>query len=136
MRWIRFILRLLNQPPKPPIQPPGNEPVVIDDSLLLAHNELRKSMDIPPLLFVASLDAAADNHSQQMARRDRLYHSNTYSKAENVAQTNSSDVESVMRLWMSSRGHRRNILDSRLKRVGFGAVENRSGKVYWTVNFG
>jgi uncharacterized protein YkwD len=42
----------------------------------------------------------------------------------------------VVNALMKSPGHRRNILNCRAKSVGVGAVYNRSGRPYYTQDFG
>lgn len=51
--------------------------------------------------------------------------------AENVAM-GQPDVASVMAAWMKSRGHRRNILDRKMKHFGL-AVEYAGGQPWWTL---
>lgn len=51
--------------------------------------------------------------------------------AENVAR-GQPDVASVMAAWMKSRGHRRNILDRKMKHFGL-AVEYAGGQPWWTL---
>lgn len=42
----------------------------------------------------------------------------------------------VVRAWMRSAGHRRNLLDCRLREVGVGVVRAGSGQLWWTQDFG
>lgn len=78
----------------------------------------------------------------------------THNGAENISQDNLFDsvvykdgaafynwntkkeiVESIVRRWMSSRGHRENILSPYWKSEGIGAAISEDGKVYVTENF-
>lgn len=54
--------------------------------------------------------------------------------AENVAAGYSS-ATSVVRAWMASYTHRRNITDCSLRHIGVGVVL-RGTRLYWTQNFG
>ncbi|WP_370288410.1 CAP domain-containing protein [Nocardioides sp.] len=54
--------------------------------------------------------------------------------AENIAQGFSGPV-AVVKAWMGSPGHRRNILDCRLRDLGVGVVL-LNGELWWTQNFG
>ena len=57
---------------------------------------------------------------------------------ENIARNNYPDAQSVstaMAGFMSSAGHRTNILDSRFTRVGIGAAIGTDGMKYFAVVF-
>ncbi len=51
------------------------------------------------------------------------------------SDTEDEIVEEVVKGWMSSKGHRENILTSYFKRQGIGIALSREGKVYVTENF-
>lgn len=95
----------------------------------------------------ADLVTAAQEHSDDMARRRYLSHTTPegerfderiaeagYSDpaAENIAMGISS-ADAVMDAWMGSEGHRRNILNCDITAIGVGL--NSSGW-YWTQTFG
>ena len=42
----------------------------------------------------------------------------------------------VMKGWMSSEGHRRNILDKRFRKIGLGLARTADGTPYWVQDFG
>ena len=93
------------------------------------------------------LVAAAQDHSDDMAAGGYLSHTSRDGRsfsdrieaagypspaAENIAMGMSS-AEAVMEAWMSSDGHRRNILNCDITAIGVGL--NPDGW-YWTQNFG
>ena len=55
--------------------------------------------------------------------------------AENIT-AGYTTPESVLRGWMSSSGHRRNILNCRYRHIGVGYKVSDSGTPYWTQVFG
>ena len=83
-------------------------------------------------------DAYAEARSAYMARTGYFYHQSILNilngckatvAAENLARGNVS-ADRFVALWMASPGHRANILDGRLTRIGVGAVYARG---QWTV---
>ncbi|MBK1784718.1 CAP domain-containing protein [Prauserella cavernicola] len=93
------------------------------------------------------LTNSAQRHSDDMAQREYLSHTSpdgtTFDEriseagypdpaAENIAMGLSSP-EAVMDAWMSSDGHRRNILNCDINTIGVGV---NSDGWYWTQNFG
>lgn len=54
--------------------------------------------------------------------------------AENIAWGQTS-AEQVVRAWMDSPGHRKNIMNCNLKRIGIGYAVSGSGKTYWVQDF-
>lgn len=139
--WFRNLFR-----PKPPTPPPP-QPVPGDilAQLLAAHNMERTSRGFAALFLNAKLTAAAQKHAAWMDANRTLSHIGSggshfdervaaegYSMrggGENIAMGYAS-VESVVRGWMNSSGHRANILKADRKEVGFG----RSG-TYWCAVF-
>ena len=103
------------------------------------------------------LTAAAQKHAEQMARRDFVDHRSPGGRslrdriategyswrviAENLSAGQSSP-ESTVESWMTSPGHRENMLNSEYLEVGMGyAVPSKEGKRprysnYWVVVFG
>ncbi|MFG2527092.1 CAP domain-containing protein [Streptomyces sp. NPDC048516] len=111
-------------------------------------NKERSKAGCSPLTVNAKLTKAAQDHSKDMADHknmshtgsdgsspdDRItragYHWNAY--GENVAYGYSTP-EKVMAGWMSSPGHKRNILDCSFKEIGVGVAQPGD---YWTQDFG
>ncbi|MHB8882448.1 MAG: CAP domain-containing protein [Thermodesulfovibrionales bacterium] len=69
--------------------------------------------------------------------QDNLYSSSFYKDGKIFYHHNTEDqiAESVVKRWMSSRGHRENILTPYFKRHGIGVALSGDGKVYVTENF-
>ncbi|MBC7559571.1 MAG: CAP domain-containing protein [Dermatophilaceae bacterium] len=83
-------------------------------------------------------DTYAERWGAYLARTGRFYHQSMYPilagcraqrVAENLARGNVS-ADRIVAAWMASPGHRANVLDGRLTRVGVAAVY-RNGQ--WTV---
>ena len=55
--------------------------------------------------------------------------------AENVARGYPT-VDAVMAAFMSSAGHRANILNCSMKVIGVGVARSVAGELYWTQDFG
>lgn len=155
MKKIAVILMLLlpGCTPQPAVAPPvevePSEPSIdpIGAKLLQIHNDNRKA----PLASNRELTQAAQRHADWMAANRRMSHrgqggSNpgTRIKAagydwstygENVAYGQSTP-EDVMRVWLNSAGHRRNIKSGSFRDVGFGYSKVLGGRSYWCVTFG
>ncbi|MFF8900268.1 CAP domain-containing protein [Streptomyces lydicus] len=115
--------------------------------LELVNNERAKA-GCSPLALNAKLTKAAQDHSEDMAAHRNMSHTgsdgsdpgarikragyNWSAYGENVAYGYSSP-ESVMKGWMSSPGHKRNILDCSFKEIGVGLAQPGD---YWTQDFG
>ncbi|ANZ20568.1 transmembrane protein [Streptomyces noursei ATCC 11455] len=111
-------------------------------------NKERGKAGCSPLTLNAKLTKAAQAHSKDMADHHNMshtgsdgsdpgarltsagYHWNSY--GENVAYGYTTP-ESVMVGWMSSAGHKRNILDCSFKEIGVGLAQPGN---YWTQDFG
>jgi uncharacterized protein YkwD len=93
------------------------------------------------------LTAAAQEHSDDMSARNYFSHTTPegvtfdqriknagYARpgAENIAK-GSQTPDETMRLWMNSSGHRQNILNCSLTRIGVGVA---TSGWYWTQDFG
>lgn len=64
----------------------------------------------------------------------RSYNISYRSAAENIAMGQTSAQE-VVRSWLNSPGHRRNILNPNYTHIGVGYVEGGTGRFYWTQMF-
>jgi uncharacterized protein YkwD len=128
-------------PPEPPVQkcpPPktvrvkpkqGNE---FEQEVIRLTNIERTSRGLRPLEVVPALMLDGQNWSKNQASRGRMYHSRM-GHGENVAYGQRTPQE-VMRAWMTSPGHRRNILNPRYTQIGVGSVSN-GRSIYWTQVF-
>lgn len=123
-------------------------------------NKERKNHGLAPLTSHSSLRQAARGHSQDMACRDeppshigsdgstlgsRLSAAGySYSwAAENIAYSSSQSFSpaTVVQMWMSSSGHKKNILSSKAKHIGVGfryADDGNPGDydAFYTADFG
>ncbi|HEU4993531.1 MAG TPA: CAP domain-containing protein [Gemmatimonadaceae bacterium] len=128
-------------------------PASVDRDVIRYTNAARARNGVPPLAENAKLMAAASIQSQQMAQFQRADHTidgaqyptlqarlqavaYVYSNAaENVAW-NQRDAPSVVSSWMSSTGHRANILDPALREIGVAMTQSANGERYWVQVFG
>lgn len=118
--------------------------------LLDEHNDLRRENGLNSLRENGTLNRAAQKHADYMAERSNLSHygeewsrpSNRVTAegydyigvAENIA-TGQRSVDEVMKAWMDSSGHQRNIMGNHTE-IGFGIAYGRDGRIYWCVVFG
>lgn len=114
-------------------------------------NNRRENRGCRALRQVRSLNRAAQKHTRLMANRDVLTHQfagepspptrmrnagyNWNLWGENIA-SGYPDARSVVRGWMNSPPHRRNILNCRFKHIGVGYAKSDGGTAYWTQDFG
>ena len=107
----------------------------------------------PPLTWNAKLGAAAQEHSDDMARNDFMGHEGSdgstpderierhgyhyRSWGENVA-AGQLDTRAVVQRWLESPGHCKNIMNAKITEMGMALTENKGSEYrqYWTVDFG
>jgi uncharacterized protein YkwD len=101
-------------------------------------NVVRKSYHKGKLAPAACPDRYAEAWSRHLASTGRFYHRQmlpflrgckAQRVAENLARGNVS-ADRIVAAWMKSPGHRANVLDGRLTRIGVGAIYSRG---QWTV---
>ena len=119
-------------------------------------NQSRRAEGLPPLRMSGPLDAAAQAHAEDMARRGFFGHRSPEWNdvaaryrasgggawrviAENITQCSGcgatrGQVAAFHEGWLASPGHRRNILDPRVEAFGFG-MASAAGKVYAVQTF-
>ncbi|HEV7667893.1 MAG TPA: CAP domain-containing protein [Thermoanaerobaculia bacterium] len=122
--------------------------------MLAGVNRLRAKAGLAPLAEDPRLDAAAQEHAEDMLARDYYAHESPEGKdvgdrlraegytwhlaAENIAAGHVS-VESALEAWMQGSGHRANLLRKNVTDFGFGLAvgpfDNRY-KVFWVQTFG
>ena len=132
-------------PPKPTPQPKADTSLA--GQIVSLVNDQRADAGCDPVAEEPHLDTAAQKHSDDMSDRDYFSHDTPegvhfdqrirdagYSKpgAENIAKGATSAAQ-VMDMWMNSSGHRANILNCSLTKLGVGVA--KSGW-YWTQDFG
>jgi uncharacterized protein YkwD len=132
--------------PAPPAAPPAASGV--EEQVLALVNQERAAAGCGALVADSGLAGVARAHSADMRDRDFFDHTNPdgldpfdrasaagqTAYAENIAR-GQDDAAAVMASWMDSPGHRRNILDCDLTRLGVGVAEG-SGGPWWTQLFG
>lgn len=109
-------------------------------------NGERTSRGIDALLRDAEIDVIAREHSDRMARDGTIYHNENLSKeytaakggyeygGENVGMGPNCDA--IQNAFMSSPGHRENILDRDYTYVGIGVTfDSATGTLYVTIDF-
>jgi uncharacterized protein YkwD len=126
------------------------DPKTACGEVLEAHNRLRAEAKLPRLVVSAKLEAAAERHARDMAAQGKMTHRGSdhsdpidrikatgyqYRRAgENIA-AGRFNIERLMKGWMDSPHHKRNILGS-FSQIGVAYATAVDGKRYWCVNFG
>ena len=118
--------RVANKPVAPDVLP-------LENAVIQRTNQERVRRGLRPLAIDFGLLASARKHAAWMTRRHSLQHTNQ-PVAENIAMGQNSSDE-VVRDWMSSPGHRANILNASYSRIGVAAYTSTSGTVYWCQQF-
>jgi len=114
-------------------------------------NNRRRNHGCNNLSQNGALNTAAQTHTRKMAKRDTLSHElpgeaslgvrvrragyDWTMLAENIAAGYGTPA-AVVRGWMHSAGHRRNILNCRYRHIGVGYAVSDRGTPYWTQVFG
>lgn len=143
-RFLRLLLALFGPqpppppPPPPPSPPPGSDPWT--EEMLQEANSRRAAAGKPPLAASDVLMARAGAWAVQMAAQNRMSHDGFAARAkgfrsaaENVAAGQRSAAEVVDR-WMSSPGHRANLLGP-YSVAGAGVARSASGFPYFCMIF-
>lgn len=119
-------------------------------------NAQRRAQNLPALRMTGALNAAAQAHAEDMARRDYYSHlspergdvqdryraqggAQWHIIGENIGscracQPPAQQLQAFQALWMRSQGHRRNILDGRYQSFGFGMAA-ANGRIYAVQTF-
>lgn len=127
------------------------------------HNQVRKERNLKPFCVHPKLQKAARAHSKDMIRRDYFSHDTKgggsfdkrlkrfgytpkgykfYMVGENIAYGSGSygEPKSIMRAWMNSEAHRRNILKKGFREIGIGTYtgtyKGTKGVTMYTADFG
>ena len=123
--------------------PPSPQQQVVDIA-----NQRRAERGLPALRVHSALSLAAQNHSVDQARMNRMSHTGSdgsdpgtriartgyraWGWGENVGAGQPS-ASHVMSAWMNSPGHRDNILNGSFKEIGVGLAYSAGGTPYWTM---
>ncbi|MEO6866951.1 MAG: CAP domain-containing protein [Gaiellales bacterium] len=113
-------------------------------------NAERAKAGLAPVKYNQTVDNAAEKHASHMAKVGQMAHAGIgdgdpgqriraegWNKAwgENVA-TGQRSPEQVVREWMDSPTHRRNILDPNFREMGVALAVDQSGRTFWAQEFG
>lgn len=123
----------------------------LESQVVSLTNEARAKGGCKKLAVNASLTKAAQAFSKDMATKNYFSHtgadgSNFVKRAkragfasvamgENIAW-GQKDAKAVVRAWLNSPGHRKNIMNCKSTLIGVGAARNAKGVLYWTQEFG
>lgn len=102
-------------------------------AVLEQTNAQRVQRGLPPLVIDPSLVESARQHANWMASTRVMRHTSK-PVGENIAMGQNT-VQSVVRTWMNSSGHRANILSRGWTRVGAAAYTTPEGRIYWCLQF-
>ena len=120
----------------------------LEDAILKYTNEYRQSKGKPALQRNAAAADQAENHSRNMASGRTAFGHSGFSErvkavsrrsgkisaaAENVAY-GQPDAESVVKGWIKSKQHRKNMLGN-YNQIGIGVAKNKNGTLYFTQLF-
>lgn len=135
------------QPRSEPADPPDADAV---RAVVTRTNAERHRAGLAPLSVDPQLTEAAERHARNMAKQNRMSHSldgrtvadraraagyDYRTVGENIAW-NQPTAAAVVGDWMSSRGHRRNILGPDFTHIGVAVATNSKGEPYWVQVFG
>lgn len=130
---------------------PENAPLqTLEDKVILLVNKERVKYKLPLLKKGVISSKVARLKSQDMVNKNYFSHTSpTYGSpfammesfglrfsaaGENIAYGQKTPEE-VMKAWMSSPGHRANILSKNYSYIGVGAAKKSNGTLYWTQEF-
>ena len=105
----------------------------IERNIVVHTNAERARYGLPPLEIDDELVLSARRHAAWMTRNRSLQHTRQL-LAENIAMGQRSSRQ-VVTDWMSSSGHRANILNSGHRRIGAAAYRTPEGTIYWCQQF-
>lgn len=138
--WTDIVPKNHEAIPAPPA--PDSEFSATNTNLLATHNREREYKGRTGLKLDRTLVGYAQDHSEWMARKKNLKHSDIgvllgrfHTVGENIAW-NQEDENEVTESWMNSKGHRENIMNRSFGRVGFGVSKASDGSLYWCAVFG
>ena len=124
--------------------------VSVDRQLALSSiNAFRAENGLPALRFNAVLDQVAERQAKAMAARGDLSHSvdgtlpdrvraygyDVQAAAENIGW-NYRSTPAVLDGWKNSSGHRKNLLNPRVREIGFAVAAGPNGQPYWALVLG
>jgi uncharacterized protein YkwD len=111
----------------------GLDLIPVERDLIDRTNAERARFGLAALEIDPELMQSARAHCTWMTLHHSLQHTRQ-PVAENIAMGQPSGEE-AMRSWMSSSGHRANILNPRHRRIGVAAYRTAHGTVFWCQQF-
>lgn len=127
-----------------------DEDHAFEQRVLELINVERAKAGLAAVAYNGTLDNAAEKHASHMASVGKMAHQGIgdgdpgararaegwrKSWGENVA-TGQTSPEQVVREWMNSPTHRKNIMDPSFRNMGVGYVTAANGRSYWAQEFG
>lgn len=124
---------------------------VLKTNVIELTNEVREKEGLKPLLVSDTLSISAQSKSDHMVTHDYFSHigpqgetfstflKNTdfiYDKAGENLALGKDDMSLVMKQWLASKKHRKNIVDSRFDHIGIGIAQKNDGTYAITQHFG
>jgi uncharacterized protein YkwD len=105
----------------------------VEQAIIDGTNAERARYGLAPLALDPALERTARYHAAWMTNSHNLQHS-SIGVAENIAWGQRSAQE-AMSSWMSSSGHRANILNASYRRIGVAAYTAADGSCFWCQQF-
>ena len=137
----------------------AQKPAEVEKAIFVAANAYREKHDAGKLTRDATLDGIAQKHAQAMAKLDRYGDDNKNGHildgkgpsdraraggyafaylAENVGWNirSTGPAERIMKDWIASPPHRKNLVGRTVTQTGIGAAQGKSGRWYFVQMFG
>ena len=143
-----------NDSAEAPAHPPAEDGTEVSDeqlselqeALIDATNRFRVQNELPELEPMPELNDLAQDWSEQLARTGggishrpdfaASYPEGWKHASENVLQNmTDADADDLVEQWAKSPGHRKNMLDPEINRIGVGIADHPDGKRCATQNF-
>jgi uncharacterized protein YkwD len=105
----------------------------VERQLIVRTNAQRARYGLPPLAVDRELVESARRHAAWMTRSHTLRHTNL-PVAENIAMGQRTAAEAIQS-WMTSPGHRANILHPGYRGIGAAAYTAGDGTIFWCQQF-
>lgn len=105
----------------------------IEQMIIDATNAQRAVYGLAPLAVDRDLIKSARAHAIWMTQNHTLQHT-SQPVAENIAM-GQPDCPAAIAAWMSSPGHRANILNPSYRRMGAAAYQMPGGTIFWCQQF-
>lgn len=119
------------------------------DRYLDLVNDHRRKLGLEPLLYSAEMESISTFHAVMMASGQVSFGHDGFSArcseakesfpssnlCSEVVAKGPTTPESLLKMWLSSSGHRSKIESSRSTHTGLGLVRDKSGKAYYSELF-